>query len=71
MRPLPLALAAAALLAFPAAAGAQTLNGFVNADQTIGLTQGGTPVTQLAPGPFTFEVNDTTNERNFHLQGPA
>jgi len=71
VRPLPLALAAAALLAFPAAAAAQTLNGFVNADQTIGLTQGGAPVTQLAPGPFTFEVNDTTNEHNFHLQGPG
>ena len=48
MRPLPLALAVAACLAVPGTAAAQTLNGFVNADQTIGLTQGGTAVTQLA-----------------------
>ena len=71
MRPLPLALAVAACLAVPGTAAAQTLNGFVNADQTIGLTQGGTAVTQLAPGTYSFEVNDTTAEHNFHLQGPG
>lgn len=71
MRPLPLALAVAVCLAAPVTASAQTLDGFVNADQTIGLTQGGTPVAQLAPGPYTFEVNDTTSEHNFHVQGPG
>ena len=71
MRPLPLALAVAACLAVPGTAAAQALNGFVNSDQTIGLTQGGTPVTQLAPGTYSFEVNDTTAEHNFHLQGPG
>ena len=38
---------------------------------SITLTSGGTRVTKLDPGPYELQVDDRSEEHNFHLQGPG
>jgi plastocyanin len=54
-----------------AAASGATLVGTVGPGFTITLTQGGQQVTSLAPGEYTFEIDDQASAHNFHLTGPG
>ncbi len=60
----------AVALAAPGVAQAQ-LVATVSDPGVISLTQGGAPVTHLAPGTYTIEVHDLTQNHNFHLSGPG
>jgi len=70
-------LAAASLavvLALPAGAGADapTLFGSVGPGFAISLKDAsGNTVTNLAPGTYTFQIDDKASEHNFHLTGPG
>jgi plastocyanin len=48
-----------------------TLVGTVGPGFTITLTQEGQPVTSLAPGTYTVEIDDEASSHNFHLTGPG
>jgi plastocyanin len=49
-----------------------TLHGRVGPGFTISLTNAsGAPVTTLDPGTYDIEVQDLSDEHNFHLQGPG
>jgi len=54
----------------PGAAGA-TLLGTVGPGFTITLTEDGEPVSSLAPGTYTFEIDDLASIHDFHLTGPG
>ena len=67
-------VAAAALAATGSgsAASAQTVNGIVGPDFTIGLTMQGKKVTRLKAGkPYRFVISDRSNIHNFRLSGPG
>jgi hypothetical protein len=72
-----LALAVGAALAVLGAAGGagaqgQTLTGVVGPGFTIRLTDStGAPVKSLAPGTYTIQVQDLSDQHNFHLTGPG
>jgi hypothetical protein len=53
----------------PAPTGGGTLNATVLPDFTISLTQDGNPVTELAAGTYTIQVDDEADIHNFHLTG--
>jgi plastocyanin len=53
------------------AEGGGTLAGTVGPGFTIVLTQDGSPVSQLAAGTYTIEVDDQAGSHNFHLSGPG
>ena len=55
----------------PAEAGGGTLVGTVGPGFTITLTQDGQPVTELAAGTYTIEVDDQSGSHDFHLSGPG
>ena len=71
------ALAAVAVLAVLGAAGGagaqgETLTGVVGPGFTIRLSDStGAPVKQLAPGTYTIQVQDLSDQHNFHLTGPG
>jgi spore coat protein U-like protein len=71
------ALAAGAVLAALGVAGgagaqSQTLTGVVGPGFTIRLTDStGSPVKQLDPGTYTIQVQDLSDQHNFHLTGPG
>ena len=48
-----------------------TLSAAVGPGFSISLTQGGSPVTTLAPGTYTVNVSDMSTFHNFHLSGPG
>jgi plastocyanin len=48
-----------------------TLVAIVGPDFTISLTKDGSPVTQLAPGPYTIAVDDRSDLHDFMLVGPG
>ena len=49
-----------------------TLKGSVGPGFDISLsTEDGQPVTTLAPGSYTLEVDDMASSHNFHLTGPG
>lgn len=50
---------------------AGTLTGTVGPGFTIQLAQDGQPVTSLAPGTYTIEIDDRSASHNFHLTGPG
>lgn len=54
-----------------AAAAGGTLEGSVGPGFDISLTQDGQPVTTLAPGTYTLNVDDQASSHNFHLTGPG
>ncbi len=62
---------AALAAAGPAAAqtGSTTLQAVVGPDPTITLTRDGEPVTSLEAGTYTIEVDDRSENHNFHLTG--
>ena len=67
-------VAAAALAATGSgsAASAQTVNGTVGPDFTIGLTLQGKKVTRLKAGtPYRFVISDRSSIHNFRLSGPG
>jgi hypothetical protein len=70
-------LAAAAVLAVLGAAGGagaqgQTLTGVVGPGFTIRLTDStGAAVKHLDPGTYTIQVQDLSDQHNFHLTGPG
>src|SRR5438128_1322073 len=64
------ALVAVAISAISADASTPTLGGTVG-DAGITLKRSGTSVTKLKPGTYTFKINDTSSEHNFHLKGPG
>jgi plastocyanin len=47
------------------------LTGTVGPGFTISLTKGGTKVTKLKAGKYTFVIRDKSNQHNFHLKGPV
>lgn len=51
--------------------GGTTLQATVGPDPTITLTRGGQPVTSLEAGTYTIEVDDRSENHNFHLTGPG
>ena len=53
------------------AEGGGTLQATVLQDFTISLTQDGQPVTELAAGTYTIEVDDEADIHDFHLTGPG
>lgn len=56
----------------PPAEGGGTLIATVRPNYTIDLKHpNGTPVTQVAPGTYTIQVDDQASEHNFHLTGPG
>ncbi len=59
-------------LVFIATASATTpkLTGTVGPGYTISLEKGGTKVTKLTPGKYTFVVSDKATIHNFSLDGP-
>ena len=71
------ALAAGAVLAVLGSAGgagaqSQTLTGVVGPGFTIRLNDStGAPVKQLDPGTYTIQVQDLSDQHNFHLTGPG
>jgi hypothetical protein len=74
MRTLLAAVSIALLFAFAGGAEAQTatLFGTVGPGFTIRLADGsGNPVTNLAPGTYTIQVDDKATIHNFHLTGPG
>ena len=74
MRFLVAAASVVAVLALSGGAGAQgtTLVGTVGPGFTITLKDAsGNPVTNLAPGTYTFQINDQASIHNFHLSGPG
>ena len=58
------------LLAAPPASAQTVLNAEVSGALTIWLRQGGVDVTHLAPGSYTVNVNDISDQHNFRLRGP-
>ncbi len=55
-----------------ALADGETLKGKVGPGFSITITDtAGNPVTSLQPGAVTLEVNDLSEEHNFHLTGPG
>ena len=54
-----------------AAAGGATLHGTVGPGFEIQLTRDGQPVTTLAPGTYTLNVDDKSGSHDFHLTGPG
>lgn len=54
-----------------ATAGGSLLEGTVGPGFEIKLTRGGTPVTALAPGTYTLNVDDRSAIHDFHLSGPG
>lgn len=49
-----------------------TLHAYVGPDFQIGLTfDDGTPVTNLPAGQYTIQVQDLSDQHNFHLFGPG
>lgn len=52
-------------------AGGATLDGTVGPGFEIELTRDGQPVTTLAPGTYTLNVDDKSGSHNFHLTGPG
>ncbi len=48
-----------------------TLSASVGPGFSISLTQGGSAVTNLAPGTYTVNVSDMSTFHNFHLSGPG
>lgn len=60
----------ALLLAAPPASAQTVLNAEVSGALTIWLRQGGVDVTHLAPGSYTVNVNDISDQHNFRLRGP-
>src|SRR5436190_19953325 len=62
---------AVVVAAGPSAAAGPTLKGAVRDDFTITLTQGGKRVKTLAPGVYTFVVDDQSKIHDFHLTGPG
>ena len=67
------ALAALVLVGAAVAAVSPTkLSGTVGPGFTITLRDAqGQPVTQVAPGEFEIQVDDRSEEHNFHLRGPG
>jgi plastocyanin len=73
MKRITLGLAAVALgvLAIaPAQAAAPRLVGTVGPGYTIKLTKGGTKVTKLKAGRYTFVINDKSSFHSYGLDGP-
>ena len=73
MKRITLGLAAVALgvLAIaPAQAAAPRLVGTVGPGYTIKLTKGGTKVTKLKSGRYTFVINDKSSMHSYGLDGP-
>jgi plastocyanin len=69
-----LALALTGSLAFAAlapAATSKTITGTDGPGFTITLKQRTKTVKVLAPGSYTFVINDRSNIHNFHLTGPG
>lgn len=67
-----LVVAAGALLAATASASETKLRGTVGPGFTITLTdEAGNPVRTLAPGAYEIELEDRSDEHNFHLTGPG
>jgi|tagenome__1003787_1003787.scaffolds.fasta_scaffold20982823_4 hypothetical protein len=62
---------AATLVTGAGHAAGPVLDASVGPGFTISLTQGGTPVTSLAPGSYTIDVSDMGSIHDFHLQGPG
>jgi plastocyanin len=59
-------------VALAAATDDPVLNGTVGPAFSISLRDAtGTPVSTLAPGPVTIDVDDLSEEHNFHLVGPG
>jgi hypothetical protein len=68
------AVAVLAVLGAAGGAGAQsqTLTGVVGPGFTIRLSDSaGAPVKQLDPGTYTIQVQDLSDQHNFHLTGPG
>jgi len=66
------ALAIAAFVVTSAQAAPPKLVGAVaESSYNITLKEGGTKVTRLKPGTYTFVIKDSAASHNFHLTGPA
>ncbi|HZT91369.1 MAG TPA: plastocyanin/azurin family copper-binding protein [Gaiellaceae bacterium] len=65
------AVTAAVVAASAPAAGGIQVTGTVGPGFTITLTEKGKNVKTLAPGNYTFVINDKSNIHNFHLTGPG
>src|SRR3954471_18517633 len=63
--------AAAAFVAGAGRAAGPVLDATVGPGFTISLSQGGSPMTSLAPGEDTVSVTDSSPNHSFHLQGPG
>lgn len=55
----------------PAASSGASLDGTVGPGFEIQLTRNGQPVTTLAPGAYTLNVDDRSAGHDFHLTGPG
>lgn len=53
------------------AAAGSVLDGTVGPGFEIQLTRAGAPVTTLAPGTYTLNVDDRSGSHDFHLTGPG
>ena len=53
------------------AAAGSVLDGTVGPGFEIQLTRDGAPVTTLAPGTYTLNVDDQADSHDFHLTGPG
>ena len=65
-----LVIVVALALASVAAAATPKLNGTVGPGYTITLKNGGTKVTNLKAGKYTFVINDRASLHNYNLDGP-
>jgi plastocyanin len=66
-----IAATAAIVAASAPAAGGIQVTGTDGPGFTITLTEHGKKVKNLAPGKYTFVINDKSNIHNFHLTGPG
>jgi plastocyanin len=64
------ALAATLVLVTAASASTPKLTGTVGPGYKITLTQGGTKVTKLKAGTYTFVINDKSPMHSYGLDGP-
>jgi copper binding plastocyanin/azurin family protein len=69
--PAPSTPAAGTTTTSPAGSPVAVLDGTVGPGFTIALTKGGAPVTTLAVGTYTLNVDDEADIHDFHLTGPG
>ncbi len=70
-RLVPLVVVGALAFGAPAASAATTINGLVGPGFNISVSKGGSKVTSLKAGRYTFKVVDKSSAHNFVLNGPG